>query len=196
MKKIIVSVVVVCALLFTVNVYAGKALGPDKLRLAPPHSNAFGMSLHEWMDEWVNWFFTSQDSDVRVNNAAFLPLWEFDIEVEAGTALVLPVFTYLGFPEDATIPEEWWGDPNYIWGVLSIDGGPEVKITAEYYTGITYFDPWIEFFGYNISFYQAIGCVILPLPPGEHVLVLHSECVEGYDCSAVFDNTWNINVTR
>ena len=133
--------------------------------------------------------------EISGRNVAFLPIYPgpvFDVEVKSGTALVLPVVTYLGFPEDDPLPNDWFGDRDHVFGDVYLDGEPIVEPNEAYYVGPTYLDPYVVLFDiYEIAFYQAIVCVINPLPPGEHVIVLHSEFVDFGD---VFDNTWNITV--
>jgi len=193
MKKLAISLGVILLFLPALNVHAGQPLGNLDPGIARPYSNAFGKSLDEWMEAYLRWLEDGADpADKR--NVAFLPILgdsPFDVEVKAGTALVLPVATWLGFPEDEPLPDEWFGDRNHVFGDVTLDGEPIAERNADYYVGPTYLDPPVSLFGFDIVFYQAIVCVINPLPPGEHQIVLHSEFV---DFGAVFDNTWNITV--
>jgi hypothetical protein len=198
MKKLLISVAVIFLLLFSINVQAGQPLGLLRHWIVPPNSVAFGDSLDGWMEAYVRWLEDGADTAVRIGNVAFLPISPgptFNVEVEVGTALVLPVATYLGFPEDDPLPDEWFGNRAHIFGDVTLNEGGVFEINEDYYVGPTYLDPtaFITYpFGtFEIAFYQALACVILPLPVGEHEIVLHSEFV---DFGVVFDNTWNIVV--
>lgn len=195
MKKLAISLAVTLVFLFAVNVHAGQTLRNLDPGIARPHSNAFGKSLDEWMETYLRWWGDGADPAAKIRNVAFLPIYPgpvFDVEVKSGTALVLPVVTYLGFPEDDPLPNDWFGDRDHVFGDVYLDGEPIVEPNEAYYVGPTYLDPYVVLFDiYEIAFYQAIVCVIKPLPPGEHVIVLHSEFVDFGD---VFDNTWNITV--
>jgi len=198
MKRLLISMVVTFVLLLSVNVQAGQPLGSPRHWIAPPNSMAFGKSLDDWMVAYMGWLNASADPAARIRNVAFLPIicpydpgpepCIFEVEVEPGTAFVLPVATWLGEDENDTLLDEWFGDPSHVFGELSLNGGPIVEINEDYYVGPTPFEPPILDFYF---FYQALSCVILPLPPGVHEVVLHSEFV---DLGAEFDNIWNITV--
>jgi hypothetical protein len=194
MKRLLISAVVIFVLLITVNVQAGQPLGSTRHWLASPHSMAFGMSLDEWMEAWVRWFEEGAEPASGIRNVAFLPIVpgpNFEVYVEVGTALVLPVATWLGFDLNDTAPDDWFGDREHIWGELQLNGGPAVEINEDYYVGPTFLEPPAVLFDIDVYLYQALVCLILPLPAGEHEIVLHSEFV---DFGEVFDNTWNIIV--
>ncbi|WP_455208397.1 hypothetical protein [Kaarinaea lacus] len=200
MKRLALNLSVVFLVLFSMNTIAGEALrnlGNLDPGVTQPNSNAFGKSLDAWMEVYIRWLEDGADPDARVKNAAFLPILgesPFAVEVEAGTALVLPIATWLGFPGDPILPEEWWGDPNHIFGDVTLDGQPIAIPNEDYYVGPTDLVPPAILFGiYEIDFYQALVVVINPLTPGDHQIVLHSEFV---DLGLVFDNTWNISVVR
>jgi len=198
MKRRWLSLVTLCLVLFSVNALAGDALrnmGNLDPGVTQPNSHAFGKSLDGWMETYIRWLEDGADPAARVKNVAFLPILgesPFDVEVEPGTALVLPIATWLGFPGDPTFPDEWWGDRDQIFGDVYLDGQAIAVPNAEYYVGPTDLEPNAILFGiYEIDFYQALVVVINPLTPGEHEVVLHSEIKESGD---VFDNTWNITV--
>lgn len=202
MKKLILPMAVFSIILISINAYAGQPLGASSHWLAQPHSMAFGNSLDEWIEAYVRWLEDGMDPTARVKNVAFLPIIgdgsPFEVEIEAGTALVLPVALWLGeryadpsFPDDEPFPDEWFGDPDHIWGTVQLDEGPVIDIDEHYYVGPTYLDPSALMFGSEFIFYQAIACVILPLPVGDHDVFLQA----GYeDFGVMFDNTWNISV--
>jgi len=208
MKKLLVSMVMIFVLLLSLNVQAGQPLGSLRHWIAPPHSIAFGKSLNGWMEAYVRWLEDGADPNARIGNVAFLPIFggpEFEpIEVEPGTALVLPVATWLGFPGDPIIPDEYFGDPDFIYGEVKLDPGPGgegliVEINENYYVGPTDLDPDAILFGeYIIDYYQALVCLILPLPPGEHTIELESyfkDIPPQYGVTDVhYENTWIITV--
>ena len=66
-----------------------------------------------------------------------------------------------------------------------------VETNEDYYVGPTWLDPPVILFGAEFVYYQALVVVILPLPVGEHEIVLHSYFADFGD---VFDNIWNIKV--
>lgn len=201
MNKLALMLNAVFLVLFSASLMAGGALRDLENQgtgVTQPNSNAFGRSLDAWMEEYVRWLEDGADPNYRVRNVAFLPILgesPFNVQVESGTALVLPIVTWLGFPEDEPLPDEWWGDRDHIFGDVFLDGQQIAVPNSDYYVGPTDLDPSaIIVIGddvYEIVFYQALVVVISPLSVGEHEIVLHSEIVEA---GQVFDNTWNISV--
>jgi hypothetical protein len=204
MKKLAISLGVILVFLLAVNVQAGELLGRNlDPGIARPDSNAFGKSLDEWMEAYLRWLEAGADPADKIRNVAFLPIicpddppptppepCIFEVEVKPGTALVLPVATWLGFAVDDTLPDEWFGDRDHVFGDVTLDGEPIVQPNEDYYVGPTLLDPPV-FLGVDIVLYQAIVFVIPPLSAGDHEIVLHAEFV---DFGAVFDNIWNITV--
>ena len=191
MKKLAISLGVILLFLLAINVHAGEPFGAPRHWIAPPNSMAFGKSLDDWVLVYMGWLNAGADQDAKIRNVAFLPIIpgpEFEVEVKVGTALVLPIATWLGEDESDTLPDAWFGDPLHVFGELSLNGGPIVEINEDYYVGPTPIEP--PLFGAFVL-YQALACVILPLPAGVHEIVLHSEFV---DFGAVFDNSWTITV--
>lgn len=197
MKNLLISVVVIFLLLLSINVQAGQPLGSRQHWLAQPNSKAFGMPLDEWTEAHLRWLEDGADPAARIGKVAFLPIdcvsssCNFEVEVEAGTPFVLPVATWLGSTVNDTLPDDWFGDTNHVWGTLQFDGGPIKEINGDYYVGPTLLEPPADLFETDIYLYQALACVILPLPPGVHEVLLHSEFV---DYGVEFDNTWIITV--
>jgi hypothetical protein len=199
MKRFHVLVGAICVFLFSSFAMAGDALrtiGNLDPSAAQPNSMAFGKSLDGWMGAYIRWLEDGADPATRVKNLAFLPIIgdsPFDVEVEPGTALVLPIATWLGFPGDDTLPDEWWGDRDHIFGDVYLDGELIAVPNEDYYVGPTDLVPNAFLFGIiEVDFYQALVVVIPPLAAGEHVIDLHAEFV---DFGAAFDNVWNISVT-
>lgn len=197
MKKLALTLIATFLVLFSISATGGEALrafGKLDPGVARSNSNAFGNSLDTWMETYIRWLEDGADPDARVKNVAFLPILgesPFAVEIEPGTALVLPIVTWLGFPGDEPLPDEWWGDRSHIFGDVYLDGQPIAVPNVDYYVGPTNLVPPASLFGFEIVFYQALVVVINPLTPGEHQIVLHSEFV---DFGAAFDNTWNITV--
>lgn len=125
----------------------------------------------------------------------FLPILggpEFTVEVESGTALVLPVATWLGYPNEDPLPDDWFGDKEHIFGEVTVDKRPAVELDENYYVGPSYFNPPLILFDIlEIQFYQALVCVINPLSPGQHTIKVHSGLK---DFGAEYNNTWEITV--
>ncbi len=189
MKKINLALIVLCTLLFSVQSQAGMTLGGMEQSIpnpdAQPNSKAFGKSLDEWVKAHLRWLEAGQEPDVRVKNVAFLPIMgesPFDVEMEPGTALVLPIALWLGFEGDPVL------DPSDFYGEVLVDGQPVAEPNEDYYVGPTIVDP--PLFDVVI-FYQGLAVVIKPLTPGSHTIHLISSI--GDDDS--FNNTWNIHVT-
>ena len=197
MKKLALSLGALFILLFSFHAVSGESLrnmGNLDPGVTQSHSLAFGKSLNAWMEAYIRWLENGADPADRVKNAAFLPILgdsPFDVEVEPGTALVLPIVTWLGFPGDDALPNEWWGNPDHIFGDVYLDGRPVAVPNLEYYVGPTALVPPASLFGFEIIFYQALVVVINPLTPGQHVIELHSEFV---DFGVTFDNIWNVTV--
>ena len=194
LSRFVIYIVMFCVLLFSGYAIAGGGMRDLGGKAVPPGSNAFSMSLDDWTGEYIRWLEDGMDPAARVKNAAFLPIIgasPFEVEVEPGVALILPVYTYLGFPGDDYLPDEWWG--NEIFGYVHLDGQLIADVNRDYYVGPTYLVPPAILFGvYTIDFYQALTVVIEPLSAGEHVITLHSENTM---TGEVYDNTWNIKVT-
>ena len=201
MKKLALTFSVIFLVLFSMSTVAGEALrniGNLDPGVTQPNAKSFGKSLDAWMETYIRWLEGGSDPEARVKNVAFLPILgesPFAVEVEPGTALVLPIITWLGFPGDEPLPDEWWGDRSHIFGDVYLDGQLVAVPNVDYYVGPTDLDPNATIVigddVYEIVFYQALVVVINPLTPGEHQIVLHSEFV---DFEAAFDNTWNITV--
>jgi hypothetical protein len=192
-KKLAMYLSAVFVLVFSVEALAGEPARNLDPGIAPPHSHAFGKSLDEWTELYFRWFENGQDPESRVGKVAFLPIAPgplFEVSVKPGTPLVLPVVAWLAFGEDDFLPNEWFGDPNHIFGNVYLDGVAIAEPNADYYVGPTELDP--PLFGVATHF-QAIVFVTTPLTPGEHQIVLHSEFV---DFGVAFDNIWNITVER
>ena len=191
MKKFNLALITFCALLFSVQAHSGMTLdglgqavpNPD----AQPNSKAFGKSLEEWIESHLRWLEAGQDPDVRVKNVAFLPIDgapPFSIELEPGTALVLPIALWLGFEGDPVL------DPSDFFGAVTLDGQPIAEPNIDFLVGPTPVDP--PLFGV-VTFFQGLGVVIKPLTPGTHTIELYST-VNSPDGFAKFNNTWNITV--
>lgn len=197
MKKLALTLSVIFLVLFSMSAVAGEVLrnmGNLDPGVTQPNAKTFGKSLDAWMETYIRWLEGGADPGARVKNVAFLPILgesPFAVEVEPGTALVLPIVTWLGFPGDEPLPDEWWGDRSHIFGDVYLDGRPIAVPNVDYYVGPTNLVPPASLFGFEIVFYQALVVVINPLTSGEHQIVLHSEFV---DFEAAFDNTWNITV--
>lgn len=201
MKRLVLALGTIFVLLFSSHALAGQPLrtmGNLDPGVTQPNSHAFGKSLDGWMEAYIRWLEDGADPAARVKNVAFLPIIgvsPYEIQVEPGTALVLPIATWIAFPGEDELPDQWWGDPEHIFGDVYLDGHQIAVPNAEYYVGPTDLDPHAFLFGdpdFEVVFYQALVVVILPLSEGEHEIVLHSEFV---DLGDVFDNTWNITVT-
>ena len=196
MKRFVLAIGACCALLCSFYAVAGEPLrtvGNLDPGAAQPNSRAFGKSLNEWMESYIRWLEDGADPAARSKNVAFLPIIgvsPFEVEVEPGTALVLPIATWLGESGDEPLPDEWWGDRDHIFGDVYLDGQPIAVPNEDYYVGPSHLVP--SAFGVY-TYYQALVVVIKPLPPGEHVVELHSEFV---DFGAAFDNVWNITVRQ
>ena len=198
MKKLLISVVVIFALLLSVNVQAGQSNGAFP-GTAPPQSMAHGNSLDEWMEVYLRWIEVFAPPDARVKNVAFVDVFfgTTEVEVKPGTAFFLPVVAWIGAPIDPEIPDEWWGDPFYIDGEVWLNGELILEINGDYYVGPTELDPPL-FDAY--PYYQALVCLINPLPPGEHKLRVVSyfhNIPPEYNVGPMpidFDNTWTIKV--
>ena len=192
-KKLVLVCSALFVLMFSIDALAGQPMRNLDPGIAPPHSHAFGKSLDEWTELYLRWFENGQNPDEQVGNVAFLPIAPgplFEVSVKPGTALVLPVLTWLAFDESEILPDEWFGDPSHIFGNVSLDGVPIVEPNEDYYVGPTKLDP--PLFGVA-PYYQAIVFVATPLSPGKHQIGLHAEFV---DFGATFDNTWNITVEK
>lgn len=172
MKMLAACLTTIIAVLFAAAVavggVAGMAGAPVTL-VAPPNSNAFGMSLDAWMGAYWRQYLTT--GAVGEQNAAFLPIvcapdancscsqpptespckysWTFEETVAPGTPLVLPLVGYLGFSADDFIPNNCWGGTCSVpWNGLtsifsntSLDGQPIGVPNAASYVGPTPFEP-------------------------------------------------------
>ena len=191
-------VLLVLALVLTVGGPANAA-GPNPV--SPPQSSAFGKSLNQWMQAYWRWFLGGPPDD----KVTFLPIscstppCTFQINANPGTAFALPLAGWLGWDLNDKLPDSWWGDPNHIFTIATLDGVRIAEPNNAYYVGPTLFDPPLPPMDnpscpqpYTCVQYQSIGIVIKPLTPGTHKLLLHTVFVDFGP--AVFDNTWVITV--
>ena len=193
MNKIYLTFLSLGFLLLTIPAQAGMTIAgmgqatpnPD----AQPGSQAFGMHLDEWIGTHLRWLEAGQDPETRVKNAAFLPIIgesPFSVEVEPGTALVLPIALWLGVEGEPELA------PSDFVGAVTVDGQPVAEPNIDFYVDPTPIDP--PLFG-ELVYFQGLGVVIKPLTPGAHTIVLFSS-VNTPDGPAEFNNTWNITVAR
>lgn len=192
-KKWVLLFCALLVLLFSIDALAGQPMRNLDPGIAVPHSKAFGKTLDEWMELHLRWLENGQDPNARVGKVAFLPIIgesPFVVTVEPGTPLVLPVVAWLGESETDLLPDEWFGDPNHVFGEVMLDGVPVLEPNANYYVGPSDLDPPLFGLYYN---YQALVFVTTPLSPGQHQITLHSEFV---DFGVAFDNIWLITVEK
>jgi hypothetical protein len=231
MKKLVIFLGLILVFMFSMSVQAGQPLGASANLdpgIARPHSSAFGQSLDEWLEAYVRWLFTGVPSSGKIGHVRLLPIpldtdgipeiiddvptWSghLDIEVEVGTALVLPMVIWTGesydpdtgLPDDEPLPDAWFGD--IVWGDVMLDGKPILEPNAAYYVGPVYLDPPIiydepsDYGSISAIFFQGIACVINPLSPGEHEIDLYSTFdlrnESEYGWGVAFDNSWKITV--
>ncbi len=142
---------------------------------------------------------------------------QLEITLPAGTPFVLPEFAWVG--ERYAQPDPGWpDDPPMDNAValrdvsvsLTIDGKTVISDAnkAAFYIPPTFFDPIVVYpqpssYGSVAAvFYQGVGCVVLPLSPGVHVIELYEPYIilpgdyplfpDGY--GLIYDNTWIITV--
>jgi len=138
-----------------------------------------------------------------------------DVTIETGTPFVLPLTAWIGEStdpvvgrcdpifDDPSLPDALFGSED-INAIVTLDGLPIVVDNQAFYVPrtdlgcITTGYPRGEFTA--AVFFQAIGFVAHPLPPGEHTLTLDGKLIVrdgsiGPDPFGVrFLNTWNITV--
>lgn len=191
MKKLVLILSTLCILLLSTTVRAGSPLQSMAPGIATPNpasqpnSHAYGRSLDAWVESYLRNLY--EDADVPAGNVAFLPIIgesPFDIQVRPGTALVLPIALYLGFPTDTPL------GPDKFTAAVTLDGAAIAEPKDEYYVGPTYVDPLILGL---VAFYEGLVVVINPLTPGEHTIVLYSS-IDAPEGLYEFNNTWNITV--
>ena len=192
MKRYFLALITICTLAFTIQGQAGTMLrgldqgmpNPD----AQPNSRAYEKSLDEWIGTHLRWLEAGQDPDARVKNVAFLPIVgesPFSVEMEPGTALVLPIALWLGFEGDPVL------QPSDFVGAVTLDGQSIAEPNIDFLVGPTPVDPPLF---EVVIFYQGLGVVIKPLTPGAHTIELFAS-VNTPEGLAEFNNTWNITVT-
>jgi hypothetical protein len=142
---------------------------------------------------------------------------ELEITLPAGTPFVLPEFAWVG--ERYAQPDPGWPDDppmdnavalRDVSVTLTIDGKTVISDAnkAAFYIPPTAFDPIVVYpqpssYGSVAAvFYQGVGCVVLPLTPGVHVIKLYEPYIilpgdyplfpDGY--GLIYDNTWIVTV--
>ena len=195
MKRLAMAMSAFFALLFSVNSMAGTTLGnlddllPGVSTPNPvfePGSRAYGRSLDAWVEAYLRTVLDGQPPPVQ--RVEYLPIFgesPFEVEIEAGTALVLPIALWLGFAEDPVL------GPDNFSGAVTLDGQAIAEPNGDYYVGPTYVDPPI--LGV-VTFYEGLAVMIKPLTPGDHTIELSSS-VNTPEGLFEFSNIWNISVT-
>lgn len=203
MKKLVLTIGTLFVFLFSVHTLGGVTLGdlgpgvttPNPV--AQPNSKAHGRSLDAWVEAYVRSLL--EGAAVPKENVTFLPIFGplpsdniFEVEVKPGTALVLPIALWLGFPGDPVL-----GVSNFS-GAVTLDGLPIAVPNEDYYVGPTNLDPPIILGEDTVAFYEGLAVVIKPLTPGEHTILLYSTITiplpDDTNFVAEFSNTWNITV--
>ena len=205
MKKLVLTICTLFVFLFSVNTLGGVTLGDMEPSVTTPHpvaqpnSKAHGRSLDAWVEAYVRSLF--EGAAFPKKNVTFLPIFGelpsdniFEVKVKPGTALVLPIALWLGFPGDPVL-----GVSNFS-SAVTLDGLPIAVPNEDYYVGPTNLDPPITLGEDTIAFYEGLAVVIKPLTPGEHTIQLSSAITiplgDGTNFVAEFSNTWNITVIQ
>lgn len=214
MKKLALALSTLFAVVFSFHTLAGGTpgallnhLGTGAVTPNPDvqsNSKFKGKSLDSWVESYIRWLY--EGAAIPGNSVEFLPIFGdagdtgnfFEIEVKPGTALVLPIGMWIGFPGDPVLgPDAFYGD-------VTLDGQPIAVPNENYYVGPTDLDPPIilDFGGgtiYTLAFYEGLAVVIKPLTPGEHTIQLYSaiDSPEPPVGSGLleFANTWIITIT-
>ena len=141
-----------------------------------------------------------------------------EISLTPGTPFVLPEFAWIGerYEGYPTVPD----DLRMANSVALASGHPRLTIDdkvvmsdankAAFYVPPTPFDPIVVYptpssYGSVAAvFYQGVGCVVLPLTPGRHVIHLYEPFIipagaypglpDGF--GVIYDNTWVIRVAE
>jgi len=165
------------ALVLTLTANLALAHSQDRDRgaagIAPPHSQAYGKSLPEWLETYWRWYYTGADpAQSTVGHVQLMPLpagtqisgtgtpadpalyrGELEITLTAGTPFVLPEFAwvwerYQGYP---TVPDDVpMADAVALGGAhprLTFDGRTVLSDAnkAAYYVPNTPFDPIVVY---------------------------------------------------
>jgi len=188
-------------------------------KASPPQSSAFGKTLPEWMQLYMNWLVNDGDSNnAHVGRVQFLPLpsgvdaggsgtyndpdvfvGHLEVCLPPGSPFVLPVVAWFDSTGGLILPADLFTDPNNAQTTVYVDGKPVMDSTqasvSPFYFGIVYPDPTF--------FAQGVGFVHPPLSVGTHTIKLDSELlvppdVYVYDpvsgLGVEFHNTWTLNV--
>ncbi|HVK08340.1 MAG TPA: hypothetical protein VM597_06135 [Gemmataceae bacterium] len=133
---------------------------------------------------------------------------EIDVTLKPGTAFAMPVAVWIGeyyeVGEDPYLPDSVFLDSDVL---VRMDGKTIIDSDRDdlrkFYVPPTDFDPAIPYAeptGYGAlgaTFFQGIGFVHRPLSKGEHTMTLRSEIrVPEYNLWVIFENTWNITVSK
>jgi len=195
MKKLLLVVGTLVVLLVSTNTQAGVTLGnlgdlgPGITTPNPetqPNSRAYGKSLAAWVEVYLRNLFEGEAQPS--NSVVFLPIIgdsPFEIVVKPGSALMLPIALWLGFPGDPEL------GPDNFYGAVTLDGKPVAVPNEAFYIKPAYIEPLILDL---VAFYEGIAILLKPLTPGQHTLVLSSS-IYTPDGLQEFNNTWNIMVT-
>ena len=139
-----------------------------------------------------------------------------DVTITPGTSFVLPLQIWLGEStdpngecdpafDDPSLPDELFGTDD-INAVVTLDGLPILVNNQDFYVPRTdlgcltsgYTDDNLPFTA--AIFFQGIGFLANPLPPGDHILTLDGNFIVRDESLGVgtfgvrFENTWNITV--
>ena len=139
---------------------------------------------------------------------------EQSVTLSPGTSFVLPLLSWLGEStdpagncdpafDDPSIPDALFGTPD-LNAVVTLDGVPIIVDNQDYLVSrvdLGCLQPSLSGPPFTaVVFFNGVGFVANPLPPGEHTLrllgtfIIRDPNVLGFTFGVVFDNTWHITV--
>ena len=170
--------------------------------ILPPHSNAYGKSLADWLTTYCAWSYGYGPADGMAGQVMLMPMpsstqpsgqgtvadplvfvGHADLTIPSGTPFVLPVVEWLGEAyangaRDPAFPADWLG--RYYGADVTLDGRPVLTPLQSYYVGPINFDPPLiyaeptSYGSVGIAFFQGAGFVSTPLSVGVHHMTVRA----------------------
>jgi hypothetical protein len=221
--KSIGALVLALAMAGTVALTGPPGQRDDCSSIANPHGKIYGKSLTDWLSIYWRWYYSGGQS--RVGKVQLMPLpddnWsgsgtlddpaigvgQLEITLPRGTPIVLPLIAWTAEQRPDGSQDERMNNAVFIEAahpVLMIDGETVVSDVNkdEFYVHPTKFNPPVSYFGepgHYVLYFQGIGVVVEPLPPGNHVIRLYESFIvqEGDypgPFGLIYVNSWFVTV--
>lgn len=227
MKTMPALTVLLLAAGLTASVFAGSPSQPNHRHspnCLPAHWLDGCTTAHSHLDAWQELYWrwaygdvsipTDKNSNAVVGNVVLMPVPSTpgdgtpgtqDVTLQSGQSFFLPLWTLSGTSySDGTPPDPF--EPDSVFKTLEItfkvDGRTVVNSANVmcFYSKFA-FDPVIPIVGVPpyeaVIWFEGVGVLQHPLPPGNHTLTLHAKNTQlVWGSTFEYNNTWNVTVKQ